>query len=110
VLTLLQRADLVKTRAQFPLYPHADMLRAIQVSVDELDQQAKDRYLALAVLLEDMAASPAVQQTLWNADEGEALETAERFVSLSLAQREGDAGGRVYFLVFEEGVYSAELK
>jgi WD40 repeat protein len=32
-----------------------------------------------------------VQQTLWGVDAGEALETAEQFVSLSLAQRDTDA-------------------
>jgi WD40 repeat protein len=93
VLTLLRNADLEKIRAQFPEYPHADLLRAIQVSVDELEGVARERYFALAVLLEDMAAAPAVQHTLWNVDEGEALETAERLVGLSLAQRDADGGG-----------------
>ncbi len=93
VLTLLRNADLEKIRAQFPAYPHADMLRAIQVSVDALPDPARVRYLALAVLLEDMAAAPAVQQTLWNVGEGDSLETAEQFVGLSLAQRDGATGG-----------------
>ena len=46
----------------------------------------------MAVLLDDLPAAPAVQQTLWAVDAGEALETAERFVSLSLAQRANDFG------------------
>src|SRR5262249_46605709 len=71
VLKLLRRADLEKIRAQFPFYPHADMLRAIQVSVDALETPARERYLALAVLLEDMAAAPPVQQTLWNVRQGQ---------------------------------------
>ena len=58
VTTLLQRADLEKIRSQFPNYPHQNLLRAIQVSVEELDPTA-------------------------------VLETAELFVSLSLAQRAG---------------------
>jgi hypothetical protein len=37
--------------------------RAIQISVDALDETARQRYLALAVLLEDMAAAPLVQQS-----------------------------------------------
>jgi hypothetical protein len=86
VLGVLRRADLEKIRAQFPLYPHADMLRAIQVSVDALEGETQKRYLRLAVLLDDMAAPRAVQQTLWNVDAAEALEIAERFLSLSLAQ------------------------
>src|SRR2546426_65193 len=89
VLDLLRRADLEKIKAQFPNYPHADLLRAIQVSVDALDEVPRQRYFALAVLLEDMAAAPAVQQTLWNAREEDALETGEQFIGLSLAQRDG---------------------
>ena len=92
VLNLLRNADLERIKAQFPDYPHTDLLRAIQVSVEVLDPKPRERYLALAVLLEDMPVYPAIQQTLWNADEGEALETAEHFVSLSLAQRDGDTG------------------
>jgi hypothetical protein len=57
--------------------------------VEALGPEQRRRYLALAVLLEDMAAVPLVQQTLWNADVGDALETAEQFISCSLAQREG---------------------
>jgi hypothetical protein len=55
--------------------------------------QARERYLALAVLLEDMPIHPTIQQVLWNADEGDCLETADQFVSLSLAQRDEDGGG-----------------
>ena len=87
---LLRGADLAKIRAQFPDYPHADLLRAIQVSVEALDPKTRQRYVALAVLLEDMPIHPVIQQTLWNADELDALDTAEQFVSLSLAQRDGD--------------------
>jgi NB-ARC domain/WD domain, G-beta repeat/TIR domain len=84
---LLRNADLEKIKVQFPDYPYTDVLRALQVSVDVLDATARERYLALAVLLEDMAAAPLVQQCLWRVDEGEALQTAEQFVSLSLALR-----------------------
>jgi hypothetical protein len=82
VLNLLRHADLAKIRAQFPDYPHTDLLRAIQVSVDALEPKARERYLALAVLPEDMPIHPAIQQTLWGVDEGEALETAKQFVGL----------------------------
>jgi hypothetical protein len=90
---LLGKADLEKIKAQFPDYPHSSLFRAIQVSVDALDPIARKRYLELAVLLEDMPAHRTIQRTLWNVDQGEALETAEQFVSLSLAQRDGDSGG-----------------
>jgi WD40 repeat protein len=89
---LLRRADLEKIKAQFPDYPHTDLLRAIQVSVDTLEAKARERYLALAVLLEDMPIHPIVQQTLWGADELDARGTAVQFVGLALAQRDGDTG------------------
>lgn len=69
------------------------ILRATQVSVEALPPVERERYLALAVLLEDMPAHPIIQQSLWDVDRFEALETAERFVSLSLAERDGDSGG-----------------
>ncbi len=65
VLEHLRNADLDKIKAQFPDYPYTDVLRAIQVSVDSLDETSRARYLALAVLLEEMAAAPPVQQCLW---------------------------------------------
>ena len=92
VLGHLRRADLAWITARFP-EPHTSLFRAIQVSVEALDVLVRARYFALAVLLEDMAAAPAVQQTLWRVDEAEALETAERLVGLSLAQRDAASGG-----------------
>ena len=92
VLEHLRNADLDKIKAQFPDYPYTDVLRAIQVSVDSLDETSRARYLALAVLLEEMAAAPSVQQCLWGVDENQAAETAEQFVSLSLAQRDQPEG------------------
>jgi len=93
VYDLLRHADLDKISARFPDYPYPSLLAAIQVSIDDLDATTRERYLALAVLLEDMPASPAIQQCLWKVDEYEAAETAGRLVSLSLAQRDGADGG-----------------
>jgi NB-ARC domain len=98
VLGLLRRADLAKIKAQFPNYPHADLLRAVQVSVDALESAARHCYLALAVLLDEMPAAPYLQRTLWSVDDGAALEIAEQFVSLSLAQREAEGGIRLHDL------------
>ena len=95
VLTHLRRADLAKIKARFP-EPHTTLFRAIQVSFEALREQdpvAAQRYLALAAMLEDMAVAPAVQQTLWNVNEAEALETADRFIGLSLAQRDASGDG-----------------
>jgi len=95
VLGHLRHADLAKIKACFP-EPHTTLFRAIQVSFEALqaaDPIAAQRYLALAVMLEGMAVAPAVQRTLWNVDEAEALETADRFVDLSLAQRDASSDG-----------------
>src|ERR1035438_162048 len=80
VLAHLRHADLTQIKSRFP-EPHTTLFRAIQVSFEALreeDPAAAQRYLALAVMLEDMAVAPAVQQTLWNVDEAEALETPGR--------------------------------
>ena len=87
VVDHLRNADLEKIKAQFP-EPHTTLFRAIQISVDALEETARQRYLALAVLLEGMAAPPQVQQCVWGLDETEAAETAAQFVDLSLALRE----------------------
>jgi WD40 repeat protein/cellulose biosynthesis protein BcsQ len=91
VLKVLRTAELDKVSAQFPSYPHRDLRRAFQVSVDELEPAIRERYVQLAVLVDDVPATPPVQQALWGVDEFEALETAERLVNLSLA-RYGDGG------------------
>src|ERR1022692_3503449 len=95
VLTHLRHADLAKIKARFP-EPHTTLFRAIQVSFESLrddDPVAAQRYLALAVMLEDMAIPPPVQQTLWNVSEAAALETADRFIGLSLAQPDAPSEG-----------------
>lgn len=87
----LRNADLESIKAQFP-EPHTTLFRAIQISVEALDDKARERYLALGVLLEDMSIRPEVQQCLWGVDEVKAAETAEHLVSLSLVQRNEPEG------------------
>lgn len=85
VLNHLRMAD--EPPIDTPFYaPQSTLFRAIQVSVDALNDTARQRYLALAVLLDDMAAAPQVQQCIWGVGETEAAETAAQFVGLSLAQ------------------------
>jgi hypothetical protein len=57
----------------------------LEVSLQALEPQMRNRYLALAVLIEDVPMPLAVFQTLWNLPEGEARLTASRFVERSLA-------------------------
>lgn len=93
VLNLLHNADLEKIKVQFPDYPHTTLFRAIQVSVDSLEPILRERYLALALLPEDITAHSAIQQTLWGLDEAAAFETAEQFIGMSLAQRDSESEG-----------------
>jgi hypothetical protein len=92
VHNLLRNADLGKIQQQFPNYPYPHLLRALQVSVDALDQKTLERYMALAVLLENTPVHPLIQRVLWNADASDALETAEELVRLALAQRAWNDG------------------
>jgi hypothetical protein len=86
VYELLRDADLGKIVAHFPGYPYPNLLAALEVSVDVLDSITRERYLALAVLLEDMSIVPTIQQCLWKVGRAEATATAARLVDLSLAQ------------------------
>ena len=65
VLDHLRNADLDKIKAQFPDYPYTDVLRAMQVSVDSLDETSRARYFALAVLPQDAAVPDAALRVLW---------------------------------------------
>jgi hypothetical protein len=53
-LVRLRRADLGAIKRSFPGYPYPDLLRAIEVSVDALEDIDCERYLNLAVFPEDM--------------------------------------------------------
>jgi WD40 repeat protein len=76
---------------------HAEVPKVLAptaVSVDELGRDnptAKERYLQLAVLLEDLTASEPVLQTLWGANARAVRDTVDEFENRCLALRE--AGG-----------------
>jgi WD40 repeat protein len=89
---LLAAADLEKIARDFPDYPYPSLLRALQVSVDALDPVTRERFLALAILSEGATILPIVQEILWNADEDDALGTAQTLVERALAQR-ADSNG-----------------
>ena len=92
LIHLLREADLEKIAMDFANYAHPSLFRAMQVSVNALPPTVRERYLALAILLEDMVADPLILRCLWDTDEFETLDTSERLVQMSLAQRSGDGG------------------
>jgi hypothetical protein len=68
-------------------------LDSVAMNVASLAPEMRERYLKLAVLLEDMVAPPVVLQMLWQVDAEEARRTAKGLVDRSLASREEPTGG-----------------
>jgi WD40 repeat protein len=87
-LDLLRKADLSAIQEQLP-EGQDSFFKAVEVSFQSLKPEMQERYKALAVLLEDMAAPLPILQTLWNTSEAEARRISRNFVDHSLAQ--GDA-------------------
>lgn len=95
----LQRHDLAKLETRFPSYPHPNLLRAIQTSVDGLDdetlqdrfgQDVRQRYLELAVFPEEEPIPEAALAVLWGAaglDDVDVRDLMDELVARSLAQR-----------------------
>jgi len=70
-LDLLRKADLSAIEDQLP-EGQQNFFRAVEVSFQSLKPEMQERYKALAVLLEDMAAPFPILKTLWNVNEAEA--------------------------------------
>jgi WD40 repeat protein len=60
----LRNADLEKIKREFPDYAYPNLMRAIQVSVDALED-IRERYLDFAVFPEDTPIPEAVLETFW---------------------------------------------
>ncbi len=91
VLEKLRCADLEKIRQQFPDYPYPDLLKAIQVSVEALEPEERERYLDFAVFPEDTPIPEAVLQTFWEPlglNEFDTQDVIDKLVSKSLALRD----------------------
>ncbi len=91
VLEKLRCADLEKIKQQFPDYPYPDLLKAIQVSVEALEPEERERYLDFAVFPEDTAIPEAVLQTFWEPlglDEYDTQDVIDKLVSKSLMSRD----------------------
>jgi WD40 repeat protein len=101
VLQKLRNADLDRIRQSFPEYPHPDLLRAIEVSMDALPTDLRQRYLDFAVFPEDCAIPEAAVGTLWNLDEYDVADSVDQLVDLSLATRDADRRLRIHDLVLD---------
>jgi WD40 repeat protein len=91
-LDLLRRADLSEIQRQLPPGQES-FFKAVEVSFRSFEPEMQERYKALAVLLEDMAAPLPILETLWNVNRAEARRLSRQLVDRSLAQRDADGDG-----------------
>ncbi len=89
-LDALQRADISAIEEQLPSGQQS-FFKSLAVSIQAMPQEMQERYVTLAVLLEDVLAPLAVLQALWVVKEAEARRTARYFVERSLATWESAA-------------------
>ncbi|WP_208339402.1 NB-ARC domain-containing protein [Aetokthonos hydrillicola] len=104
ILEKLRGADLEKIKQQFPDYPYPDLLKAIAVSIEALDENCKQRYLDFAVFREDTSIPEAVLQTFWQPlgfDEFDSQDIIDELVSKSLALRDEAGNLRLHDLQFD---------
>ncbi|MGD0012965.1 MAG: NB-ARC domain-containing protein [Bryobacteraceae bacterium] len=87
VLKLLRRPDLSAVQEQLPRGQES-FYRAVELSVNALTPKMRQRYRALAVLLEDMQVPLPILATLWNVSESEARRTSKHLADRSLANRD----------------------
>jgi WD40 repeat protein len=81
----LRSADLEKIRAEFRDYPYPNLMRAIEVSTDNLNEDEKRLYLDLAVFPEDEQLPEEALQVIWNRDQYDTQDLIDLFVDRSLA-------------------------
>ncbi len=101
ILQKLRNADLDRIRQSFPDYPHPDLLRAIDVSMEALSDDLRSRYLAFAVFPEDCLIPEPAVRTLWGLDQYDTEDATDQLVDLSLLARDDDKRLRVHDLVLD---------
>ncbi|MCT7988971.1 NB-ARC domain-containing protein, partial [Laspinema olomoucense] len=67
VLEKLRSPDLARIAYEFPNYPHPNLLKVLQVSVDALPSDMATRYLDLAIFPEDRPIPEGVLEIFWGA-------------------------------------------
>ncbi|MHB8626803.1 MAG: NB-ARC domain-containing protein [Aggregatilineales bacterium] len=96
VLHRLNNADLEKIGRQFPNYAYPNLMVAIQVSADALDEeapQAKSRYLDFAVFADDVLIPEETLKTFWirggvALDPYDSQDVIDKLVAKSLLRRD----------------------
>ncbi|RME99475.1 MAG: toll/interleukin-1 receptor domain-containing protein, partial [Alphaproteobacteria bacterium] len=88
----LRNADLDKIKKHFD-YTHATLMRALQVSVDDLTESERERYYDFAVFREETVIPASTLATWWEThgfDEFDTEDMLEIFVKRSLLRDAGD--------------------
>jgi WD40 repeat protein len=85
VLDMLRSRELEEFRRAFPNYPYPDLLRSIAVSVDDLPEEDRKRYLDLAVFPEDEPIVESALQLIWGLSESKTRGCIDRLSARSLA-------------------------
>jgi len=104
VLHKLRGADLDKIARQFPNYPYPNLFRAIEVSVEALDEQVRQRYLDFAVFPEHYPLPEGAFQTLWSRDgldEYDTQDLLDILVDRALVQRDAQRCVTLHALQFD---------
>lgn len=94
-LTRLEQADLEKIHGDLPNYPYPDLLRALEVSLEALDQKDLERYIEIAAYTEEGPVWTMDLEELWSEkgiDEPASREVIDRLVARSLAWRDEKEG------------------
>src|ERR1700733_14217213 len=102
VLERLRRTDLDRIGRAFPGYPYPHLLRAIEVSIDALDPEDRERYLDLAIFPEDYPVPEMPLRALWRLDSLDTRDCMARLASRSLATLLVNDGGDGYVLVLHD--------
>jgi len=84
-LTRLRRADLEAIKRTFPGYPYPDLFRAIEVSVEALNDPEREHYLDLAVFPPDQPIPEAALCVRWGLDGIDVRDCMRHLVARSLA-------------------------
>ena len=91
LLELLKGADLAEVEAEFVDYRYPNLLKAMKVSVDALDEEEPAYYLDFAIFPEDIPVPSSVLKTLWKAKGLKTIKQKkliDRLVDRSLARQD----------------------
>ena len=101
ILHRLRDADLGRIRQNFPEYPHPDLLRTIDISMEALEEEVRKRYLKFAVFPEDSSIPETAIGTLWRLGQYDVEDTVDQLVDLSLVTRDSEGRFRVHDLLLD---------